>query len=164
MGKWPWQCRATSLDNSTELLKGENPSSSYRDMGSTSLAAVRPPTHPPGSWLQYPSSPEGWGLKKMALFWNEVWNDMMFFDLWTTDLDHAFIWNVQTYKWRKRTSASSALWLLMPWWSRHQGISIHSANYIVESVSYKSSHQSWQNYKLKITRGPSQYKDVILPV
>ena len=68
----------------------------------------RPAAHPPGSWLQYPSSPEGWGLKKIVLFWNEVWNDMMFFDLWTTDLDHAFIWNVQTYKCRKRTSASSA--------------------------------------------------------
>ena len=37
---------------------GENPSSSYRDMGSASLAAARPP----GPW-QYPSSPEGWGVK-----------------------------------------------------------------------------------------------------
>ena len=37
----------------------ENPSSGYRDMGSASLAAARPP----GPWRQYPSSPEGWGVK-----------------------------------------------------------------------------------------------------
>ena len=38
---------------------GENPSSGYRDMGSASLAAARPA----GPWRQYPSSPEGWGVK-----------------------------------------------------------------------------------------------------
>ena len=38
---------------------GENPSRGYRDMGSASLAAARPP----GPWRQYPSSPEGWGVK-----------------------------------------------------------------------------------------------------
>ena len=38
----------------------ENPSSGYRDMGSASLAAARPP----GPWRQYPSSPEGWGVKR----------------------------------------------------------------------------------------------------
>ena len=42
----------------------ENPSSGYRDMGSASLAAARPTAHPPGPWRQYPSSPEGWGLKR----------------------------------------------------------------------------------------------------
>ena len=54
----------------------ENPSSGYRDMGSTSLAAARPTAHPParqsarpparppGPWRQYPSSPEGWGVKR----------------------------------------------------------------------------------------------------
>ena len=46
---------------------GENPSSGYRDMGSASLAAARPtarpPASPPGPWRQYPSSPEGWGVK-----------------------------------------------------------------------------------------------------
>ena len=46
---------------------GENPSSGYRDMGSASLAAARPAAHPParppGPWRQYPSSPEGWGVK-----------------------------------------------------------------------------------------------------
>ena len=59
---------------------GENPSSGYRDMGSASLAAARPtarpparppvrpparpPARPPGPWRQYPSSPEGWGVKR----------------------------------------------------------------------------------------------------
>ena len=38
---------------------GENPSTGYRDIGSASLAAARPP----GPWRQYPSSPEGWGVK-----------------------------------------------------------------------------------------------------
>ena len=42
---------------------GENPSSGYRDMGSASLAAARPAALPPGPWRQYPSSPEGWGVK-----------------------------------------------------------------------------------------------------
>ena len=42
---------------------GENLSSGYRDMGSASLAAARPAVRPPGPWWQYPSSPEGWGVK-----------------------------------------------------------------------------------------------------
>ena len=42
---------------------GENPSSGYRDMGSATLAAARPAARPPGPWRQYPSSPEGWGVK-----------------------------------------------------------------------------------------------------
>ena len=40
---------------------GENPSRGYRDMGSA--FGSRPPTRPPGPWRQYPSSPEGWGVK-----------------------------------------------------------------------------------------------------
>ena len=43
---------------------GENPLSGCRDMGSASLAAARPPARPPGPWRQYPSSPEGWGVKR----------------------------------------------------------------------------------------------------
>ena len=35
------------------------------DMGSASLAGARPAAHPPGPWRQYPSSPEGWGVKKV---------------------------------------------------------------------------------------------------
>ena len=41
----------------------ENPPSGYRDMGSASLAAARPTDRPPEPWRQYPSSPEGWGVK-----------------------------------------------------------------------------------------------------
>ena len=59
---------------------GENPSSGYRDMGSASLAAARPtarppaspPARPPGPWRQYPSSPEGWGVKRI---WMDGWMD-----------------------------------------------------------------------------------------
>ena len=51
---------------------GENPSSGYRDMGSANLAAARPAAHPParppGPWRQYPSSPEGWGVKSPENF------------------------------------------------------------------------------------------------
>ena len=59
---------------------GENPSSGYRDMGSASLAAARPtarpparqsarpPARPPGPWRQYPSSPEGWGVKSFGQY------------------------------------------------------------------------------------------------
>ena len=32
-------------------------------MGSASLAAARQAARRPGPWRQYPSSPEGWGLK-----------------------------------------------------------------------------------------------------
>ena len=49
---------------------GENPSSGYRDMGSASLAAARPTARPPGPWRQYPSSPEGWGVKRLKSNWN----------------------------------------------------------------------------------------------
>ena len=51
---------------------GENPSSGYRDMGSARLAAARPTARPPGPWRQYPSSPEGWGVKKKG-FIQKLW-------------------------------------------------------------------------------------------
>ena len=51
---------------------GENPSSGYRDMGSASLAAARPPARPPGPWRQYPSSPEGWGVKMIPRMHGKV--------------------------------------------------------------------------------------------
>ena len=41
---------------------GENPSKGYRDMAAARPAA-HPPARPPGPWRQYPSSPEGWGVK-----------------------------------------------------------------------------------------------------
>ena len=40
---------------------GENPSSGYR-YGFRKFGS-RPPARPPGPWRQYPSSPEGWGVK-----------------------------------------------------------------------------------------------------
>ena len=57
---------------------GENPSSGYRDMGSASLAAARPtarpPVRPPGPWRQYPSSPEGWGVKTVTFIYKNYIN------------------------------------------------------------------------------------------
>ena len=52
-------------------LNGENPSSGYRDMGSANLAAARPP----GPWRQYPSSPEGWGVKIGS--WCQLYNKIV---------------------------------------------------------------------------------------
>ena len=49
---------------------GENPSNGYRDMGSASLAAARPA----GPWRQYPSSPEGWGVKS---YWEKRRGDSL---------------------------------------------------------------------------------------
>ena len=62
---------------------GENPSSGYRDMGSASLAAARPTARPParlpGPWRQYPSSPEGWGVKRPSFPYHDIikwyWSD-----------------------------------------------------------------------------------------
>ena len=47
---------------------GENPSSGYRDMGSASLAAARPPE----LWRQYPSSPKGWWVKSYHLLVSSI--------------------------------------------------------------------------------------------
>ena len=69
MGKWPWQCTTTGLDNSTELRMEKI----HQEVTEIWVPQVwqpparpldRPPTRPPGPWRQYPSSPEGWGVKK----------------------------------------------------------------------------------------------------
>ena len=52
MGKWPWQFTTTGLDNSTEPR-----------IEKIRQAVWQPPARPPGPWRQYPSSPEGWGVK-----------------------------------------------------------------------------------------------------
>ena len=49
--------------------KWANDHDSAQLQGSASLAAARPATRPPGPWRQYPSSPEGWGVKMVTL-WN----------------------------------------------------------------------------------------------
>ena len=76
---------------------GENPSSGYRDMGSATLAAARPAARPPGPWRQYPSSPEGWGVKsKHFLFLRKcIWlcclrNTSHFFP---ASISNSHIWN-----------------------------------------------------------------------
>ena len=52
MGKWPWQCATTGLDNPTEL-RMEKIHQAVRDMGSASLAAARPNAQRP------PARPDG---------------------------------------------------------------------------------------------------------
>ena len=56
MGKWPWQCTTTGLDNSTELR-------TVKIHQAVTEIWVSQVWQPPGPWRQYPSSPEGWGVK-----------------------------------------------------------------------------------------------------
>ena len=63
MGKWPWQCtttNATGPDNSTEL-RMEKIGQAITDIWVPQV--WQPTPRPPGPWRQYPSSPEGWGVK-----------------------------------------------------------------------------------------------------
>ena len=60
-----WQCTTTGLDNSTELWTEKI------HQGVTEIwvpqvwqPPAQPPARPPGPWRQYPSSPEGWGVKR----------------------------------------------------------------------------------------------------
>ena len=65
MGKWPWLTMHNYRHRQFHRTSnGKNPSSGYRDMGSASLAAARPPE----PWQQYPSSPKGWGIKSSQIF------------------------------------------------------------------------------------------------
>ena len=67
-------------------LNGENPSSGYRDMGSASLAAGRPPARPPARTVTtIPLQPgglrgknvsENFVCKKVAILWKERWVNM----------------------------------------------------------------------------------------
>ena len=59
MGKRPWQCTTTGLDNSTELGTEKIRQAVKRDMGSASLAVTHPATWPPGPWRQYPTRLRG---------------------------------------------------------------------------------------------------------
>ena len=61
MGKWPWQCTTTGLDNSTELLT-EKIHQAVTEIWV--LQVWQLPARLPGPWRQYPSSLEGWGVKR----------------------------------------------------------------------------------------------------
>ena len=60
MGKWPWQCTTRGLDNSTKL-RMEKIRQAVTDIWVPQV--WQPPARPPGPWRQYPSSPDGWGVK-----------------------------------------------------------------------------------------------------
>ena len=54
------QCTPTGLDNSTELRMEKI----HWAVAEIWVPQVwQPPARPPGPWRQYPSSPEGWGVK-----------------------------------------------------------------------------------------------------
>ena len=68
MGKWPWQCTTTGLDNSTELQTVKiHQAVTEIWVPQVWRPPTRPPARPPGPWRQYPSSPEGWGVKWTGL-------------------------------------------------------------------------------------------------
>ena len=61
MGEWPWPCTTRGLDNSTELRMEKI----HQAVTEICIPQIwQPPAHPPGPWRQYPSSPEGWGVKR----------------------------------------------------------------------------------------------------
>ena len=60
-GKWPWRCTTTGLDNSTELRMEKI----HQAVTEIWVPQVwQPPARPAGPWRQYPSSLEGWGVKR----------------------------------------------------------------------------------------------------
>ena len=64
MGKLPWQCTTTGLDNSIEL-RMEKIRQAVTEIWVPQVwqPPARPPARPPEPWRQYPSSPKGWGVK-----------------------------------------------------------------------------------------------------
>ena len=60
MGKWPWQCTTTGLDNSTELWM-EDIRQAVTEIWVPQL--WQPLAQPPEPWWHYTSSPKGWGVK-----------------------------------------------------------------------------------------------------
>ena len=60
MGKWPWQCTTTGLDNSTEVRMEKI----HEVVTEIWVPQIWQPTaRPPKPWRQCPSSPDGWGVK-----------------------------------------------------------------------------------------------------
>ena len=74
MGIWPWQCTPTGLDNSTELWM-EKIHQAVTDIWVPQVwqPPAQPPARPPAPWRQYPSSPEGWGVKMHFKTWSAKW-------------------------------------------------------------------------------------------
>ena len=68
MGKWPWQCTTTGQETIPQNFEWRKSIKRLQNYDSTSLAAARPA----GPWKQYPSSPEGWGVKTYNVHqWNK---------------------------------------------------------------------------------------------
>ena len=59
-GQMTWQCTTTGLDYSTEL-RIEKIRQAVTEIWVPQFWQL--PARPPGPWRQYPSSPEGWGVK-----------------------------------------------------------------------------------------------------
>ena len=77
MGKWTWQCTTTGLDNSIEL-RMEKIHLAITEIWVPQVwqpparPHARQPARPTEPWVQYPSSPEGWGVKKAFIIKNEI--------------------------------------------------------------------------------------------
>ena len=94
MGKLPWQCTTTGLDNSIEL-RMEKIRQAVTEIWVPQVwqpparpaarkpahPPARPPARPPEPWRQYPSSPKGWGVKtnlNLYMTCNLRWNGCKF--------------------------------------------------------------------------------------
>ena len=75
MGIWPWQCTPTGLDDSTEL-RMEKIRQAVTEIWVPQVwqPPAQPPARPPGPWRQYPSSPEGWGVKTWWYRWDTIFS------------------------------------------------------------------------------------------
>ena len=62
MVKQPWQCTATGINNSTEL-RTEKIRQADTPIWVPQVWQAPTAARPPGPWRQYPSGPEGWGVK-----------------------------------------------------------------------------------------------------
>ena len=64
-GKWLWRCTTTRQVNSIKL-RMEKIHQAVTEIWVPQVwqPPARPPARTPGPWRQYPSSPEGWGVKR----------------------------------------------------------------------------------------------------
>ena len=107
MGKWPWQCTTTGLDNSTELRM---------EKIRQAVTEIWVPQIWP--WRQYPSSPEGWGVKRCEETdrQTDVFGE---FDLscheWTDWTIHRAAWLQLKIYTCTCTCTCKLVWFLQPW-------------------------------------------------